>query len=286
VDAVYTTHHQMLPNLIVIGAMRGGTTSLHRYLGSHPEIFMSSPKELNFFVAENNWHRGEGWYRNQFPEGTKVRGESSPFYTMYPSRPDVPERIAKLIPRVKLVYLVRDPIDRLVSHYRFLRFARGIEKRTLEDALDDLGTSQYVATSMYAMQLERYLAYFPRELILVVDSADLASRRVETLRSVFRFLEVDDMSSNTTFNEVLNATDAPWNNRLGRLLARADRVVGGTAAREVRRRLPRPLEALVARTPPQLVVDSALHDRLTRWFREDVAGLRTLTGMRFDSWSI
>ncbi len=74
----------MLPNLIVIGAQKCGTTSLHDYLGRHPEIRMSAEKELNFFQLERNWHRGVHWYEKQFPGGTAIRGETSPGYTYFP----------------------------------------------------------------------------------------------------------------------------------------------------------------------------------------------------------
>src|SRR5262245_43211435 len=105
----------MLPNLIVIGAGKCGTTSLHLYLGLHPEISMTQQKELNFFVAELNWRRGLGWYEEQFREGTPVRGESSVAYSEYPQRQGVPERMAALVPDVNIVYCVRDPFERMVS---------------------------------------------------------------------------------------------------------------------------------------------------------------------------
>src|SRR4051812_36085465 len=99
----------MLPNLIIIGAARAGTTSLYHYLRSHPEIWMSPEKELYFFVEDHNWKRGIEWYERHFPAGTPVRGEASTFYTHFPIRPGVPERIAALLPSAKLIYLVRDP---------------------------------------------------------------------------------------------------------------------------------------------------------------------------------
>jgi len=119
-------HAGALPNLVVVGAMKCGTTALHGFLDRHPEIAMSDPKELNFFFgpaagsgddapwAEGNRHRGVGWYRHQFPVAAPVRGESSPGYTS-PSEPHVAARMAALIPGARLVYLVRDPVERAVS---------------------------------------------------------------------------------------------------------------------------------------------------------------------------
>ena len=105
----------MLPNLIVIGAERCGTSSLHRYLRSHPQVFMSKKKELNFFVAEREWRRGRSWYERQFPADAPVRGESSPAYTAYPVFSGVPARLAALVPDAQLLYLVRDPVERTIS---------------------------------------------------------------------------------------------------------------------------------------------------------------------------
>ena len=107
----------MLPNLIVIGAAKCGTTSLHAYLDEHPEIAMSREKELHFFVDRKNWGRGIEWYEAQFDASAPVRGESSPGYSAYPLYEGVAERMARVVPDAKLVYLVRDPVERVVSHY-------------------------------------------------------------------------------------------------------------------------------------------------------------------------
>src|ERR671915_544163 len=98
----------MLPNLIVIGAMKSGTTSLHNYLSLHPEIFMTEVKEPSFFTLEGNWWRGREWYEAQFPVAAKIRGESSPDYTKHPRHAGAPERMHAMIPDAKLVYLLRD----------------------------------------------------------------------------------------------------------------------------------------------------------------------------------
>src|SRR5690606_18287453 len=95
-----------LPNLIVIGAQKCGTSGLHYHLSLHPQVSMSKPKELNFFIAERNWPRGEAWYRRQFDPRAKVRGESSPNYTAYPQHTGVPERMHSLVPDAKLIYIV------------------------------------------------------------------------------------------------------------------------------------------------------------------------------------
>lgn len=154
----------VLPNLIVIGAMKCGTTALHRYLDLHPEVAMSEPKELNFFFgperlderdepaarSAGNWHRGVGWYAMQF-RPAPVRGEASPGYTS-PSFPEAAERMARVVPEARLVYAVRDPVARAVSQYLHHR-ADGTERRPIEEALLD-PASQYLARSLYHERLE------------------------------------------------------------------------------------------------------------------------------------
>src|SRR5213078_5271544 len=82
-----------LPSLVVIGAQKCGTSGLHYYLSLHPEVSMSRPKELNFFIVERNWPRGTEWYAAHFEPRANVRGESSPNYTAYPQHQGVAERM-------------------------------------------------------------------------------------------------------------------------------------------------------------------------------------------------
>src|ERR687895_1673032 len=126
--------HAALPNLIIIGGLKCGTTSIHHYLGLHPEIQMSKPKELNFFVHELNWDLGLPWYRGRFDSRFPVRGESSPHYTNQPRYTGVPERIHDTVPDAKLIYMVRDPISRILSHWRH-SIGAGYETRPMAEVL-------------------------------------------------------------------------------------------------------------------------------------------------------
>lgn len=107
----------MLPTFIVIGAMKCGTTSLYYALDAHPEIEMSDRKETDFFIRARNYRRGTDWYEDRFPASGQARGECSPNYTKAHLFPRVARRMHDLVPDVHLVYMVRDPIDRIVSHY-------------------------------------------------------------------------------------------------------------------------------------------------------------------------
>ena len=181
---------QLLPSFIVIGAMKAGTTSLYHYLKDHEEVFMPDFKELDFFVEDANWSRGIDWYRRQFStaSGELARGEASTTYTQYPTHDGVPKRIAGLLPHVRLVYVVRDPVVRIRSHYQHLVMT-GVEKSPPELALRE--NPVYLDSSKYAMQMERYLEHFPREQILVVTSEALRHHRRATMQQVYGFLGVD-----------------------------------------------------------------------------------------------
>ena len=164
------TRDLTLPNLIVIGAQKCGTSGLHYYLSLHPEVSMSTPKELNYFIEERNLPRGIEWYSRHFDPAARCRGEASPNYTAYPQHLGVPERIAAVVPDVRLVYIVRDPIERITAHFVH-NFAKRREKGDLRETLLHPNTS-YVTRSKYFMQLQRYLALLrASEQILVLDQA-------------------------------------------------------------------------------------------------------------------
>ncbi len=132
---INVSHINPLPNLIVIGAGKCGTTSLHYYLSLHPQICMSREKELNFFIDTLNWDKGIHWYKNNFDASFQIRGETSPRYTQYPFLQGVPERMFAVVPDAKIIYILRDPIDRIISEY-VEHCASGTENATLESVIN------------------------------------------------------------------------------------------------------------------------------------------------------
>ena len=193
-----------LPNLIVIGAQKCGTSVLHYYLSLHPEVSMSRPKELNFFIEERNWPRGVDWYKAHFDADATVRGEASPNYTAFPQHQGVPERMASVVPDAKLIYMVRDPLERIAAHWVH-NYAKRREKGTLAETLIHPNTS-YVTRSLYAMQLERFLAHYPKEQILVFQQSELRHQRMETLRRIFEFIGVDPDFNHPRFEQERHQT--------------------------------------------------------------------------------
>ena len=145
----------MLPNLITIGAPKAGTSSLHSYLDEHPQMGMSVPKELSYFWRDD-WRERRAWYEGKFEfpgRDPRVRGESTPFYTDYPFRLHVPERMHELVPDAKLIYVVRDPIERVISHW--VQRAGDGDRTPFEQymAVYDTPGNRIVAPSRYWFQL-------------------------------------------------------------------------------------------------------------------------------------
>jgi hypothetical protein len=261
--------------------MKCGTTSLHYYLDQHPDIAMSRQKELNFF-SRDPWERGVDWYAGQFDPGASIRGESSPSYTWYPMHRGVAERMHSIVPDAKLIYLVRDPIERIISHYLH-DYSRGVEHRGLEDAVADPQNGRYVAVSKYSMQLEQYLAFFPRSSMLVLTHDELLHDRSQTMRQVFDFLEVDASFYDPKFERIRHRTsDRRRKTRLGRSLAALTPGVKlpDWLSFQMQRLLPYPFSRSIERP----VLDGPLRDRLTPELQDDVNRLRELTGKEFPSW--
>lgn len=190
-------------DFLVIGAQKSGTTALFRYMRGHPELYLPPQKEVNFFANEDRFQKGLGWYVETYFGGAderKLWGEVSPHYMSYGR---APRRIHEAFPHVKLIALLRNPIDRAYSHYR-MAVRRGQESRTFGEVIADQSRasstlpetetgddSEYVlAFSRYGRALESYLRYFDKEQVLVIFQEDILSRPGENLREVFSFLGV------------------------------------------------------------------------------------------------
>jgi hypothetical protein len=171
--------------------MKAGTTALHRLLSRHPDIQMSVPKELNFFSHDDRFARGEGWYFSNFASDARVVGESSPHYTMVHGHPHAASRLAAMLPKTRLIYVVREPLQRIRSHYVH-KLVNGSERRSIAEALMDLDGNHYIETSRYMRQLEPYLACGMEERILVLRSDDLEGAQRATMARVYAFLELED----------------------------------------------------------------------------------------------
>ncbi|MGH8934739.1 MAG: sulfotransferase family protein [Acidimicrobiia bacterium] len=211
-----TDHLRMLPDFLIIGTQRGGTSSLFKYLGRHPCVAPSLRKEVEYFSS--GFAYGEQWYRSHFPfrlrgeYARRVRGrdllafEASPYYLFHPH---AAARTAKLLPEAKIIVLLREPVSRAVSHYHHnvrlglepLPFEEAIwlepvrlageEERMLEDPLYDSRPHRrfsYAARGRYADQLATWMAHFPRDQILMIQSEDFFSRPAQVYAEVLGLL--------------------------------------------------------------------------------------------------
>lgn len=266
----------MLPNLVIIGAMKCGTVSLHKYLDLHPQISMSPIDELDFFVEERNWPRGTAWYESHFNGPAQIVGERSTGYTKYPMFAGVPARMHNILPEAKLIYSVRDPIQRLISHYTHW-YRKRYETRSLTEALANPRDNHYIQASMYYMQLEQYLAYYPAANILVISAENLAQNRGETLKRVFQFLEVDPSFEHEDFFQVHHRSS-----ELTRSTDLKVRLANMPGAGPVERILPWLFERPVERP----ILNESLRQALVDVLSDDVEKLKAFTGCAFEHWSL
>lgn len=266
---------QELANLVIIGAMKCGTSSLHQYLNCHPQIAMAPAKELDFFVKEKNWRRGVAWYRSQFTDAP-IRGEASPNYTKYPTFEGIPERMHQSIPQAKLIYLVRDPVRRIVSHYLHNYLDR-TEHQSLPNALGNSSANHYIHCSRYYWQLEQFLPYYPLDRLLVVSLEELGSDRLATLQRIFKFLEVDATFDHPCFNTVFHAFSQK--KRLTEMGAWVAKLPSGG-------RFCQWLPGLAERPIESPSVDDCLRQWLMEILQPDVEQLRALTGRSFAWWNV
>lgn len=195
----------LLPNFIILGAQKSGTTSLHQSLDIHSQVFVSDTKEISFFNIDKNYNRGIQWYSSFFVKrkNEKAIGESTPSY-LWDAR--VPERIKKVLPNGKFIILLRNPVNRAYSAYWYA-YIGGDETLSFEEALDAepgrammgseiRGFSSYVDRGLYATQIMRYYKHFSPDQFLIIILEEYQQEPQNTLVEVTKFL---DISCNQAF---------------------------------------------------------------------------------------
>ena len=289
-----------LPTFLIIGAMKAGTTSLYHYVRQHEQVYMPKVKELDFFVEEMNWPRGISWYQQQFagaPKSALARGEASTAYTKFPKYAGVPERIAAVVPGVRLIYVVRNPVTRTRSHYQH-RVALGAETNPPEVAV--LGNSIYTDYSRYSLQIDQYLDYFPPGQLLVITSESLQHDRRSTMSKVYEFLQVcPDFVAPGLNREYYRTADrrsyppVVWAARqlVKRRVPQAKRVKEMVDFAKSWRMLAGPEPTPSPGTSPRSAKQEgcfpvALEEELAGLFRDEVARLRSHLGSDFDGWGL
>ncbi len=204
-----------LPDFMIIGAQKSGTTSLYSYMAQHPQILPAFRKEIHYF--DTKFYRGSAWYRSNFPFKNElensITGEASPAYLFHVN---VPERIYKLLPDCKFIIILRNPADRAISHYYHYR-RNGKENLPMQQAFDyeENRISQarkklkrrspfgmyknsmqyrrysYLARGRYIEQIEPYLRLFKTGQFYIQSSEFFFENPYIVLEEIFRFLEID-----------------------------------------------------------------------------------------------
>ena len=296
-----------LPNFLIIGAGKSGTTSLHYYLRQHPNIYMSPIKETNFFAyAPDMIDQFLNFDDSIFPvkdiatykklfnctKNKSVRGESSPMYLWHPI---APANIRRHIPEAKLICVLRNPVERSYSAY-LMYVSQNLEKRSFSQAIADeikiskmgnwpLGRGVYIGIGFYFKQLERYLHYFNRDQIKVVlyDAYHQDSRA--TLNSIYRFLEIpEDILPKVLIKH--NTSGLPKNEIIHYLLQ--PRIF----TKRIRRYMPRyihdPLFNLFMKIKSRNLIKppmgSSLRRQLIEIFHGDIVQLQQLINRDLSNW--
>jgi len=177
----------LLPDFIIIGAMKSATTSLQEQLEQQPGIFMCDPKEPNFFSDDRQYEKGMGWYSALFSAAATADlvGEASTHYTKLPTYPECINRLHKHLPNLRLIYVMRHPVDRLVSHY-IHEWSMGNISSTIDEAVKN--NPEMVAYGQYAMQLIPYFQVYGQNAVLPVFFDQLVKNPQAELERVCRFI--------------------------------------------------------------------------------------------------
>lgn len=182
-----------LPDFLIIGAAKCGTTSLFEQLGQHPQVYTPAIKEPTFFSSHGvgTWDKGLEWYQSLFSEAQpdQITGEASTSYSKAPWYGDAPEKIHQIIPDTKLIYMVRDPLAQILSHYQHMDYDE-LDTRSLQERVvnDDF----LLKVASYADQLEQFLPFFDKNQIQVICLEHYIDNNAEVMSKLFGFLGISE----------------------------------------------------------------------------------------------
>ena len=282
-----------LPTFIIAGAQKSGTTTLHHYLSMHDVVYVPPHlQELHFFDIEENFKKGVEWYRGHFVGVEREHiavGQTSPLYIY---EPRAPSRIARLLPSVRLIFILRNPVDRAYSHY-WHQLRKGRETLTFEEALQQEPARiaqgfherrhfSYADRGRYARQLGRYLRYFPREQLLVLLTEDLAQGPAGVIDKCCDFLHIGREGTRIA----ADVSKQRWNiSRLARS-QRIQRLTGSWRSRSLLfSGLVRLIDRVNLRTVRYPPMNPATREALQSVFAEENERLAALFDLGLRAWS-
>ena len=286
------------PNLFIIGAMKSGTTYLHDLLSAHPEIFMSKIKEPCFFVknaelkkfAPSMWNMGISENHDKYCQlfenvtSEKIVGESSTLYTKFPTLSDVPEKIYSFNPDARFIYVMRDPIERTLSH--FWHNVR-VESRMVDIYEGIKSDPHYMNVSYYALQIKQYLKYFDKNQFFFCTFENMVKDPENMLRNIFDWLNVDAAFKNPNIDQPKNVTPKDINVSKHELLSYKVRNI--KPVRKLIDKIPYSLWKVLNKPNTQKVDKvSVTVDNITQYLRpiqkEQTEELKDLLAMDFPEW--
>jgi hypothetical protein len=268
------------PDFIIIGAMKSATSTLHEQLTLQPDFYMSTPKEPFYFSDDEVFSMGRDWYLNLFSTAkiNQLCGESSTHYTKLPDYPDTIKRMKSELPKLKLIYVLRHPVERLISHY-IHQWSQNIFRCDINEAIDR--HDELVNYSRYAYQIQPYIEAYGRENILFIFNEALRVRPQVELERVAMFLDV--APTRVKWRE--NLSEQNVSSQRVRRFKGYNLLVESAVMTWLRRRLiPKSFrtqvrELLSMRKKP--MISPAKLDELNRVFDEDLANLSNILGQEF-----
>jgi hypothetical protein len=288
---------ELLPDFIIVGAAKSGTTSLYHYISSHPDLYMSIPKEINFFSSQEikkqnlyyDYHSVDRLdeYKKCFQKAknSSVIGEGSVSYLSYPS---VPGKIKDLLPDVKILILLRSPVERAFSHY-LMDYRMGLIDCSFEDVVYrrspdkkfNLFFQQHIELGLYHDQVKRYLDVFGHKQVKIFLQEDLRDSKDKTMKDIFNFLEVD-VSYEPDMNQEHNTFSMPKNALVKKLYSSyfnrflAGRLFSDTLKKKLKKLL------FHTKAKPSIKPETSIY--LHRLYEKDILNLEVLIARDLSSW--
>jgi len=273
----------IMPDFVIVGAMKAGTTTLYQYLQRHPHIFLPRKKEPQFFSRDHVFDQGIAWYHRLFDEAKpdQVCGEASTCYSRYPVYPHAAERLAQYVPDARLIYILRHPVERLYSHYvheMTIRFVRGtgpviaFERFADEDA-------EAMCAGRYMTQIEHLMKYFDESSTQIILLNDLCSDPARVLDAVQRFIGVEPVNLLDNGSVQANSADKRTNHAVPRQLSHrwAGRLRKTPGVKQIADALPTRWRRRARTTMERAIAESSIGRRQASKLRRQLSPLRPET---------
>ena len=269
------------PNLIVIGAMKAGTSSLHEYLSLHPNIYASKTKELDYFLW--NYGKGKDWYRSNFPVNSKYRLESSPNYAKFFKDWEYAAiKMNKDLPGCKLIYIIRDPVERTLSQCRHHQLD---PNREIPKLIEFEPENEILTNSQYHRHISEFLKYFKKEQLLVIKNEDLKYDKENLLNKITHFLNIDPI--NIKDSHVIESNASANFKHPGKIILFLNKI---STYQKIKNKIKKQNtlkqihNKLFYKRHKTFTASPEIKEKLRDYFKNDIIKLEKLTSISFEEW--